>query len=102
MNLPKDRISIDFDLNEWDFIKAGIKEKSLRLLDYFDRCLDERLKEIKEQEKPVVNPIAQGWTPVKKEEMPNLFKHTESKPTKKAPYGYKVDGTPKKKPGRKV
>jgi len=92
-NISKDRILIDMDLNEWDFVKAAIKEKANRLLNNFDTCLDYRLEQLKE--KPVEKEFV---TKIDSEFMDQLNK----KPNNKAPYGYKADGTPRKRPGRKV
>ena len=92
-DIDKDRIVIDMDLNEWDFVKAGIREKANRLLNNFDTCLDYRLEQLKEK------PVEQQYSiKIDSEFMDQLNK----KPNNKAPYGYKADGTPRKRPGRKV
>ena len=94
-NIDKNRILIDMDLNEWDFVKAGIKEKANRLLSNFDTCLDYRLEQLKE--KPTLKDVDPEIVEIFNKEYAE-FKNK----SKKAPYGYKLDGTPKKRPGRKA
>jgi len=91
-DIDKDRILIDMDLNEWDFVKAGIREKANRLLNNFDTCLDYRLEQLREK------PTPKDLEP----EITKVFNKEYAKSKNKAPYGYKADGTPKQKPGRKV
>lgn len=94
-DISDDRILIDMDLNEWDFVKAAIKEKANRLINNFDVYLDYRLEELKE--KPTLKDVEPEIVEIFNKEYAE-FKNK----AKKAPYGYKQDGTPKKKPGRKA
>jgi hypothetical protein len=93
-DIPKDRILIDMDLNEWDFVKAGIREKANRLLNNFDTCLDYRLEQLKEKPTNDIESIVDNANQWRKEIVKTKII--------KAPYGYKADGTPRKRPGRKV
>jgi len=94
-NISEDRMLLDIDLNEFEFIKGAVREKGNRLLNNLDALLHYRLNEL--EEKPTLKDIDPQVTEIFNKEY-SEFKNK----TKKAPYGYKVDGTPKKKPGRKV
>jgi hypothetical protein len=91
-NISEDRILIDMDLNEWNFVRSAIREKSNRLLSNFDTCLEYRIEELKE------NPTLKDIDPA----IVEIFNKEYAESKNKAPYGYKADGTPKQRPGRKA
>jgi len=94
-NIDEDRMLLDIGLNEFEFIKAAIKEKANSLLGNLDVLLHYRLNEL--EEKPTLKDVDPEIVEIFNKEYAE-FKNKE----KKAPYGYKLDGTPKKRPGRKV
>lgn len=79
------RILLDVAPEELDFIREALADKYNALIDHLNYC------EIASQEL--------GGKEV--EEFITEQKH-EPAPWDAAPYGYKKDGTPKKRPGRKV
>jgi hypothetical protein len=87
-------IEVNLSLGELLFIKSALTEKYEELM---DRLTDAEvysavpIPDITEEE------FFAQVEAIKEEE--KIFKY---KPKKKAPYGYKKDGTPKAKPGRKV
>ena len=86
-------MQVEITPSELAFLREAVDEKYASLM---------KILEFKKPE-PV-------WEPVKAVDMPNLFEATKqakapakkkSRPAKaKAPWGYKKDGTPKKRPGR--
>ena len=94
-NIDEDRMLLDIGLNEFEFIKAAIKEKANSLLGNLDVLLHYRLNEL--EEKPTLKDVDPEIVEIFNKDYAE-FKNK----AKKAPYGYKLDGTPKKRPGRKV
>ena len=86
-------MQVEITPSELAFLREAVDEKYANLM---------KILEFKKPE-PV-------WEPVKAADMPDLFKNIEQidipakkkgRPAKpKAPWGYKKDGTPKKRPGR--
>lgn len=91
-----DRITIDIAKEELDFIREAVAQKYLSLMTYFNTCEEESQQQGSFMAVPDLT----------KSEDDQLDKKIVAKQTprksKKAPYGYKKDGTPKKRPGRKV
>jgi hypothetical protein len=88
----KEMITVQITPAELAFLREAVDEKHTSLM---------KLLEFKKHE-PV-------WEPVKVSEMPNIAKaiNPVAKKTGRqrkaaAPWGYKKDGTPKKRPGRAV
>jgi len=94
-----DRIIIDVSKSELDYIREAITNKHVCLMSYFDTC-----EEDAKNPEPTWEEISSlAETEFEKE----LTKVTGKKTVfayrpknKKAPYGLKKDGTPKKKSGR--
>ena len=86
-------MQVEITPSELAFLREAVDEKYASLM---------KILEFKKPE-PV-------WQPVKAADLPNLFEATKQtkapakkkgRPAKpKAPWGYKKDGTPKKRPGR--
>lgn len=86
-------MQVEITPSELAFLREAVDEKYASLM---------KILEFKKPE-PV-------WEPVKSADMPNLFEtivrgvapaKKKGRPAKpKAPWGYKKDGTPKKRPGR--
>jgi len=92
------RIIIDVSKGELDFMREALETKHINMMSYLNMCESEPTRpnwneppDLSEEEF-----LAQVEA-IKEEE--KIFKY---KPKKKAPYGYKKDGTPKAKPGRKA
>ena len=97
-NIDEDRMLLDIGLNEFEFIQAAIKEKANSLLSNLDVLLHYRLNELKE--KPTLKDNNHEIAEINEIFDREFVKYKNQEP--KAPYGYKQDGTPKKKPGRKA
>lgn len=89
---------IDITRSELNFIREAVQEKHDRLMKVLDFA----------QPLPAFDPFAAA--PIKAEGEPVEWtvkagkggKVIASRQSTKAPWGYKKDGTPKKRPGRKV
>ena len=103
------RISIDVSKDELDFIREAVAQKYLNLMAYLHTCEEE---ESRKQQLAVNMPkVAKLAADQLDKELDAWFGKVKGKkivakkaPRKSAdaPYGYKKDGTPKKRPGRKV
>ena len=93
------RITIDVSKGELDFMREALQTKHINLMSYLDTC--------------EANSDLPSWDEVAKIAEDEFEKELEKvsgkksvftyRPKKKlAPHGYKKDGTPKAKPGRKV
>jgi hypothetical protein len=91
------RIIVDMSKGELDFIREALEVKHINLMSYLDTCEEnanpkpswDEVTDLSEEE------FFAQVEAIKEEE--KIFNY---KPKKKAPYGYKKDGTPKNKPGR--
>ena len=101
------KINLQLHVEEFEFIKVAIKEKTKSLIDYMDgsRKIAVGLERMNEEY------LQEQASNIDEEEFDKeLGKVTNKKKpvfayrkrTNQAPYGLKKDGTPKAKPGRKV
>ena len=96
------RIIIDVSRAELNFMREALETKHINMMTYLDTCEDEtdnpecdRAPDITEEE------FMEQVEAIKQEA--KIFEYKpKKKATKKAPWGYKKDGTPKKRPGRPV
>jgi len=92
------RINIDVSKSELDFMREALDAKYKNLIAYLGMCESEpTLPNWNEPSDLSEEEFLAQVEAIKEEE--KIFKY---KPKKKAPYGYKKDGTPKAKPGRKA
>ena len=96
-------IKVTFTQAEFGFVKQSILDQAQALVDTMDFFASQ------EPEKDIDAVIAEAneWRSEFKKEYTTtidseFMNQLNKKPNKKAPYGYKADGTPKQKPGRKV
>ena len=101
------KINLQLHVEEFEFIKVAIQQKTKSLIDYMDGSRKiavgiERMNEEYLQEQ--ASSIAEAEFEKELEKVTGKRKSNFAyKPVKKrAPYGVKKDGTPKAKPGRKV
>lgn len=103
-----DRITIDIAKEELDFIREALAQKYRSLISYLDTCEVESAKPVAQS---TSNPITVTLNPQRVQAMKKAG--VWKKKTKRnkiiaayakadAPWGLKKDGTPKKRPGRKV
>lgn len=86
------RINIDVSKGELDYLREALEHKHTNLMSYLNFC--------EEQTWPTEKDI-EGITEEEiREELKSISKSIKT--PKKAPYGRKKDGTPKKRPGRKA
>jgi len=101
------KINLQLHVEEFEFIKVAIQQKTKSLIDYMDGSRKiavglERMNEeyLREQ----ASSIAEEEFEEELEKVTGKKKSnfTYRKRTNQAPYGLKKDGTPKAKPGRKA
>jgi hypothetical protein len=101
------KINLQLHVEEFEFIKVAIQQKTKSLIDYMDGSRKiavgiERMNEEYLQEQ--ASSIAEEEFEKELGKVTNKKKAVFAyrKKPKSAPYGLKKDGTPKAKPGRKV
>ena len=101
------KINLQLHVEEFEFIKMAIQEKTKSLIEYMDgsRKIAVSLERLNEEylEKQASN-IDEEEFDKELGKVTNKKKatFTYSKRTNQAPYGLKKDGTPKKRPGRQA
>lgn len=100
-------INLTFQSQDYEFIVEAIKLRTTAILEAMSMQFDSQVlaanQRVAEQmgdwsiRKEGNGYVAEVTTPDK-----TPAKKTAAKKTKAAPYGYKKDGTPKKRPGRQV
>ena len=102
------RITIDIAKEELDFIREALAQKYRNLISYLDECEIASQPDtfgastLGEAHKQLNIEINEWLAKQKGEEIVLTSTPVKSRKSKKAPYGYKKDGTPKKQPGRKT
>lgn len=95
-----ERIIVDMSKGELDFIREALKTKHINLMSYLDTCEENANPQPSWEE---VADIAEAEFEKELEKVTGKKSVFAYKPvTESAPYGVKKDGTPKKKPGRKL
>jgi len=101
------KINLQLHVEEFEFIKVAIQEKTKSLIDYMDGSRKiavglERMNEeyLREQASSIAE--EEFEEELKKVTGKKKSEFAYSKRTNQAPYGLKKDGTPKAKPGRKA
>jgi hypothetical protein len=84
------RINIDVSKGELDYLREALEHKHINLMSYLNVCEESTWPTEKDIEGITEEEI--------KQELKSISKSLKTK----APYGRKKDGTPKKRPGRKV
>ena len=90
------RIIVDMSKGELDFIREALEVKHINLMSYFDMCEENANPEQTWED-------IRGLSESELDEELAMFSSPKKKPftyKRKAPYGLKKDGTPKKKSGR--
>ena len=85
------RIMIDVTQAELDFMREALEHKYESLMEYLNAC------EVDARPKPTWDEVVD----IIEEEFEKELEAIKPKPSRKAPYGLKKDGTPAKKRGRK-
>jgi len=91
------KINLQLHVEEFEFIKAAIQEKTKSLVDYMDgtRKIAVSLERMNEEY------LQKQASSIDEEEFEEELKKVTGKKTNQTPYGLKKDGTPAKKRGRK-
>ena len=91
-------VTVKFTQAEFGFVKQSILDQAQALVDMMNIYASDAptLKDIQ----PAADKEFEQQYSIKIDS--EFMDQLNKKPNKKAPYDYKVDGTPKKKPGRKV
>jgi len=90
-------IKLEITSHHIPFISDAIKAYAEHLVEYI---VLESFAQINKESPP--ESFGPGLTEVLRQAIDKGdFEKSQQKKTKKSPYGYKADGTPKKKPGRK-
>lgn len=100
-----DRIIIDVSKGELDFMREALITKHINMMNYFDMCedVDKSSDEQKWAQAPdITEEEFMDQVEAIKEEKKMFFNRSKESAPKKAPWGLKKDGTPKKRPGRPV
>jgi hypothetical protein len=85
------RIMIDVSQAELDYMREALEYKHNSLMEYLEIC--------EEDARP--KPTWEEVVDIAEEEFEKELEAIKPKPSRKAPYGLKKDGTPAKKRGRK-
>ena len=83
-------ITLTIQESDYGFLVEAIKLRTMSMLDSLNN-------QVARQKQPAI-----AAAPVKAEGEPVSFTVSVPKQKKRAPWGYKKDGTPKKRPGRPV
>lgn len=103
-----DRITIYVSKDELDFIREAVAQRYLNLMAYLNDCEEESQQqgpfmEVPDLTKPTAEQLDKELNEWKAEiKGKKIIAKKAPRKSKDAPYGYKKDGTPKKRPGRKV
>lgn len=93
------RIIIDVSNGELAFMREALETKHINMMSYLDMCENEAHKPERNQPPDLSEEEFMDQVAAIEAE---AFNYKPKKATKKAPWGYKKDGTPKARPGRKV
>ena len=104
-----DRITIDVSKDELDFIRDAVAQKYLNLMAYLHTCEEEEsrkqqlaanMPEVAKLTAEQLHKEIHEWSGKVKGK--KIIAKRAPRKSADAPYGYKKDGTPKQRPGRKV
>lgn len=90
------RIVIDLSKGELNFVREALETKHINMMSYLDTC---EKQSAEDEMWNLVQGIAEDDV---KKELAKIAPPKKKRLSKKAPWGYKKDGTPKARPGRKV
>ena len=95
------RIIIDVSRAELNFMREALETKHINMMSYLDTCENEARQPEWNQAPDITEKEFMDQVEIIKKEAKE-FIYKPKKAVKKAPWGYKKDGTPKARPGRKV
>lgn len=106
IEVTMERITIDVSKEELDFIREALADKYRNLISYLDVCEKVSPQEsdsVLSQAYESLNKEIKEWTVTTTDEsnmVSAVKKRGRPRKNPDAPYGFKKDGTPKKRPGR--